>query len=212
MTQQVHVDPAVLQQAADGIEATIGELSELGIGETGNMGRGFSLLTMSTLDIGKHTVQKTFEEFTERWSWGVRALVQAGNSIARTLGLAAGRYDEMENQAEGTLKQMWTHMLGNPHLSEEEITSRSWGDTFADNPVNHVLNPDYSPESFDRAFQTIETNNQIIQEVGPQALANLSVLSPASIPVTSEVTGETPGWNTGAAQRAAEIAQESGGK
>ncbi|MGW0178117.1 type VII secretion target [Nocardia sp. NPDC003345] len=212
MTQQVQVDPAVLQQAADGIEATIGELTELGIGETGNMGRGFSLLTMSTLDIGKHTVQKSFEEFTERWSWGVRALVQAGNSIAQTLGLAAGRYDEMDNQAEGTLKQMWTHLVGNPHLSEEEITSRSWGDTFADNPINHVLNPDYSPESFERAFQTIETNNRIIEEVGPQALANLSVLSPVSIPTTIGATGETPGWNTGAAQRAAEITQESGGQ
>ncbi|WP_280349983.1 hypothetical protein [Nocardia abscessus] len=40
MTQKVNVDPAVLVQAANGIEATIGELSIMGIGQTGNMGRG----------------------------------------------------------------------------------------------------------------------------------------------------------------------------
>ncbi|MFD3702362.1 hypothetical protein ACFWUP_04385 [Nocardia sp. NPDC058658] len=203
----VKVDPAVLQQAAKGIEGTIGGLSEMGIGETGNMGRGFALLTMSTLEAGKHTVQKTFEEFTERWSWGVRALVQAGNSIARTLGLAAGRYDEMETKSEDTLKTMWTHMAGNPHLSGEEITKRSWGETFADNSFNHIRNADYSVKSFQDAGQHIQTNMKVIEAVGPQAIANVS-------PVTgSLLTGETPGWNTGASEQAAQIMKkEQGGQ
>ncbi|MFD6216600.1 hypothetical protein ACFWFJ_25315, partial [Nocardia salmonicida] len=47
---RLEIDPAVLQQAAKGIEDTIGQLSEMGIGETGNMGRGFALLTLSTLE------------------------------------------------------------------------------------------------------------------------------------------------------------------
>ncbi|GAA5079413.1 type VII secretion target [Nocardia iowensis] len=205
MTQQVKVDPAVLVQAAKGIESTIGELSNMGIGETGNMGRGFSLLTLSTMEAGKHTVQKTFEEFTERWSWGVRALVQAGNSIARTLGLAAGRYHEMDSKAEGTLKKMWTHLAGNPHLSDEQITSRSWGDTFSDNAFNHIRNADYSAESFQKAGQTMQTNMKVIEAVGPQALANVS-------PLSGLATGETPGWNTGASKTAADIMKESGGQ
>ncbi|MGW6421344.1 hypothetical protein ACWF82_01590 [Nocardia sp. NPDC055053] len=203
---KVKVDPAVLQQAATGIEDTIGQLSEMGIGETGNMGRGFALLTLSTLEAGKHTVQKTFEEFTERWSWGVRALVQGGSAIAQTLGLAAGRYDEMDAKAEGTLKKMWTHLAGNPHLSDEEITKRSWGDTFADNSFNHVRNADYSLQSFENANKTIQTNMKVIEAVGPQALANVS-------PQSGLLTGETPGWDTGAAQRAADIMQkEQGGQ
>ncbi|KQY37590.1 MULTISPECIES: hypothetical protein [Nocardia] len=201
---KLEIDPAVLQQAAKGIEDTIGQLSELGIGETGNMGRGFALLTLSTLEAGKHTVQKTFEEFTERWSWGVRALVQGGNSIARTLGLAAGRYDEMDTKAEGTLKKMWTHLAGNPHLSDEEITKRSWGDTFADNSFNHIRNADYSMKSFQDANQTIQNNMKVVETVGPQALANVS-------PVSGLVSGESPGWNTGAAQQAADIMKEQQG-
>ncbi|WP_378730822.1 type VII secretion target [Nocardia brasiliensis] len=205
MTQQVKVDPAVLVQAAKGIESTIGELSNMGIGETGNMGRGFSLLTLSTMEAGKHSVQKTFEEFTERWSWGVRALVQAGNSIARTLGLAAGRYHEMDAKAQGTLKKMWTHLAGNPHLSDEQITSRSWGDTFSDNAFNHIRNADYSAESFQKAGQTMQTNMRVIEAVGPQALANVS-------PLSGLATGETPGWNTGASKKAADIMKESGGQ
>ncbi|WP_024802995.1 hypothetical protein [Nocardia sp. BMG51109] len=218
-TKQVKVDPAVLQQAAKGIEATIGELSEMGIGETGNMGRGFSLLTLSTLEAGKHTVQKTFEQFTERWSWGVRSLVQAGNSIARTLDLAAGRYHEMESKAAGTIKKMWTHTMGNPHLSDEQITKRSWGETFSDNTFNHVRNADYSPQSFQRAWQTMQTNGKVINAVGPQALANAGVVTAVVVPqlgpaglAAPAATGETPGWNTGAAKKAADIMKEQGGQ
>lgn len=206
MAQQVKVDPAVLQQAAKGIESTIGELSSMGIGETGNMGRGFSLLTMSTLEAGKQTVQKTFEEFTERWSWGVRALVQAGNSIAMSLGLAAGRYHEMDTKLQDLGKKMWTHLAGNPHLTDEQITSRSWGDTFSDNVFNHIRNADYSMASFDKANQKIQTNWKVIEAVGPQAYANLSP-APGTL-----ITGETPGWHTGAAQKAADIMKESGGQ
>ncbi|MCM6774111.1 type VII secretion target [Nocardia sp. CDC159] len=205
MTDQLNVNPAVLVQAAKGIEGTIGGLSEMGIGETGNMGRGFSLLTLSTKAAGKHSVQKAFEEFTERWSWGVRALVQAGNAIARTLGLAAGRYHEMDQKGHDTLKKMWTHMAGNPHLTDEQITKRSWRETFADNSFNHIRNADYSAKSFQDANRTIQTNMKIVGEVGPQALANVN-------PASGLITGERPGWNTGASQRAAEIMKESGGQ
>lgn len=92
MAGDVTVDPAVLRQAADGINGIVGELSEMGTGETGAVGRGFSLLALSPLEAGKGSVQKALETFTQRWSWGVRALVQAGNAIAQTLGLAAGRF------------------------------------------------------------------------------------------------------------------------
>lgn len=200
MTDRLQVDPAVLQQAQQGIQQTLDEMAELaGMREIGNVGRGFSTLTLGTESIGKHSVQQTFEEFTERWTWSVRALVRTGNTIAQGLGWAVGRYYEMEQQASNTLKEMWTHMLGNPHLSEEEIDARSASETFADNPINHVLNPDYSPESFAEAKQHIQQNNDLIEQLAPQALANLT---------GTTVDGHDPGFHTGALE---EAARNSGG-
>jgi len=193
---KLNVDPAVLRQAADGITGIIGELSDMGVGETGAMGRGFSLLTLSPMEAGKASVQSAFETFTERWSWGVRALVQAGNGIAKTLGLAAERYHIMDEKFSNTFKEVFTDLAGNPHLSKEEIEARSWGDTLGDNPFNQLRNADYSAESFQNTFSHVGTNVEVIEAVGPDAFS-----------------GAVPGvhWNTGAAARAAEIQNAAGG-
>ncbi|WP_433194533.1 hypothetical protein ACQP1G_38150 [Nocardia sp. CA-107356] len=201
MGEQLNVDPAVLQQAADGITGVIGELSDLGVGETGAMGRGFSLLTLSPMQAGKSLVQNAFETFTERWSWGVRSLVQAGNAIAQTLGLAAGRYHIMDEKFSDTFKEITAHLIGNPHLSNEEIDKRSWGETLADNQYNQIRNRDYSAESFQNAFNQIGTNIEVIQAVGPDALGN-----------NGPIPGIPQHWNTGAAERAAEIRNGQGGQ
>lgn len=208
---QVKVDPIALQNTAQGITGMIGVLTDLGIKETAASGRGFSLLTMSPLEAGGQLVQESFENFCSRWSWGVRALVQAGNEIAQALQLAAGRYHMMDTKTSDMFKTMWTHTVGNPHLTRDEIEQRSWEETLADNPVNHVLNADYSLESFEQAAATMQQNWQVVQEVGPQALANVSVLAnPALVPVVSEATGETPAWDTDAAERAARLMTPEG--
>lgn len=195
---ELEVDPAVLDQAAQGITGIIDALDGLGIGETATVGRGFSLLTLSPMEAGAPSVQRSFEEFTERWSWGVRALMQSANAIAEILSLAAGRYHEMEQQFAGMFKQMFTDLAGNPHLSAQEVESRSWGDTLADNSWNHIVNADYSLESFDSALTHIGDNASMLGE-----LAEESAQTPAS-PFT---------WNTGVADRAAEIqASRSGGE
>lgn len=92
-------------------------------------------------------MQKSLEEFAERWAWGVRFLVQSANGIAEALGLAAGRYDVMDHEISGTLKTVWTNVIGNPHLSGGDITDRDWSQTLVDNPINAVLNPEYSLDS-----------------------------------------------------------------
>ncbi|MGW0042558.1 hypothetical protein [Rhodococcus sp. NPDC003348] len=155
---ELAVDPQVLVQAAEGINAITGSLADLGIGEIASMGRGFSLLSLSPLEAGAHDVQAAFEEFVERWSWGVRHLVQAANSIAQTLDLNAGRYHDMEQTTETMFKTVWTDIAGNPHLSSEEIADRDWGETLADNPVNNVLHPEYSVGSFTDAHREIRAN------------------------------------------------------
>lgn len=79
-----------------------GSLVSCRIWEWGKPGRWGALLTLSPIQAGKASVQNAFETFTERWSWGVRALVQAGNEIAKTLGLA-GRYHIMVEKFSDTV-------------------------------------------------------------------------------------------------------------
>lgn len=165
---ELNVDPAVLTQAANGINGIIGELSELGIGETGAVGRGFSLLTLSPKEAGKALVQSTFETFTERWSWGVRALVQSGNAIAETLGLAAGRYHIMDEKFSNTFKEMFTHLAGNPHLTDAEIDARDWQTTLSDNQWSWASHPEYSADSFTQAFGKIGDNVSLLGQLGKE--------------------------------------------
>ncbi|NLU81350.1 type VII secretion target [Rhodococcus sp. HNM0569] len=210
MASELNVDPAVLQQAAQGITGIIESLSGLGIGETAAAGRGFSMLALSPMEAGSEQVQKSLEEYAERWSWGVRNLVQAANEIAEVLDLAAGRYHMMEQQNEDTLKTLWTNVVGNPHLSGEEITDRSWGETLSDNVVNSALHPDYSAESFNEALATVDTNAEVIAEVGPQALANVSAVAGGPGAMAAGATGvpgldTRPGYDTGAAEQAAAV-------
>ncbi|WKN56026.1 hypothetical protein R1X32_30225 [Rhodococcus opacus] len=100
---------------------------------------------------------------------------------------------------------MWTNTVGNPHLSGDEISDRTWGETLADNPINQTLNADYSLESFEAADQAIATNNEVIAAVGPQALANVSPLADMLD------SGTTRNWDTDATEQAAEIMSAGGG-
>jgi hypothetical protein len=51
-------------------------------------------------------VASAFGSFCDRWSWGVRALVQDGNQFAERLGLSAGLYNDVENQVTGAIKEL----------------------------------------------------------------------------------------------------------
>ncbi|MGF6889488.1 uncharacterized protein YukE [Nocardia sp. GAS34] len=193
MADQLDVDPSVLKDAADGINGIIGELSDLGTGETGAVGRGLSLLSLSGMEAGKASVCKAFSTFLDRWSWGVRALVQGANEIADTLNLAAGRYHEMDETFSNMFKEMYADMVGNPHLSNKQIDARSWGDTLSDNGFNDVRHADYSVSSFEGALNHIGKNVQVIKAVAPTIVEH---------PMR---------WNTGASQEAAQIMNGDGG-
>ncbi|MEU6562018.1 type VII secretion target [Nocardia nova] len=202
MAEKLNVDPQVLNQAADGINKIIGELSDLGLGSaTGEVGRGFSEVKLSPTEAGKESVQTAFATFCDRWSWGVRALVQNGNEVARTLGLAAGLFHDQDQELAAMVKETWTDIAGNPHLSAEEADKRSWGDTFADNPYNAIRHPDYSAASFDQAMQRSHRDMQAVAAVAPGAAANLLV--PGAVAAR---------WNSGDAARAAAIMNPQGEK
>ncbi|MFC8594026.1 hypothetical protein [Streptomyces atroolivaceus] len=146
-------DKASVAKFTQGVGATIDELGDLG-GATGSkMGKGFSALSMTGMEAGHHGLSVDFEDFCERWEWGVRALVGDASAIANRLGLAAGTQWEHDQYVEGTLKVGVNSVMGgNPHATEEEITQQDWGDVFTPD----YLDPDWSAESFEQAGQEMQ--------------------------------------------------------
>ncbi|MER5840372.1 MULTISPECIES: hypothetical protein [Streptomyces] len=146
-------DKASVAKFTKGVGATIDGLGELG-GATGSvMGKGFAQLSMTGMEAGHHGLSVDFEDFCERWEWGVRALVHDASQLASRLGLAAGTLWEHDQYVEGSLKVGVNALMGgNPHASEEEITRQDWGEVFTPD----ALNPDWSRESFERAGEDIE--------------------------------------------------------
>lgn len=146
-------DPQALAQAAKGINGTIEELRGLGIVGTGDVGRGFSQLAMSGMDVGNAGLKDAFDEFCTRWSWGVRTLVQDGNEIAVRLGLNAGKYALMEQYAEGTMKELFVDVAGDPHMSGDDAAKQSWSGL-----MDQTTSSDYSEKSFTDAADRMGTS------------------------------------------------------
>jgi hypothetical protein len=146
----LHFSKEAVNKFTKGVGATIDQLSDLG-GATGSvMGKGFSELSMTGMETGHHGLSVDFEDFCERWEWGVRALVHDASELANRLGLAAGTQWEHDRYVEGALKVGVNSVMGgSPYASEEEITRQSWGDI----ATPDALNPDWSAESWDKAGQ-----------------------------------------------------------
>ncbi|MFF1451119.1 hypothetical protein ACFVYF_23720 [Streptomyces sp. NPDC058274] len=146
----LNLDPASVAKFVQGVGATIGQLGELD-GTTGSiMGKGTSELAMTGMEAGHHGLATDFEDFCERWEWGVRTLVHDASELANRLGLGAGTQWEHDQYVAGALKVGVNSVFGgDPHASEEEIARQNWGDVFTPDS----LNPDWSAESFDKAGQ-----------------------------------------------------------
>jgi hypothetical protein len=112
------VDTVALSQTAAGINGVISALEPLGIEETAGVGRGFSGLTLSEQQLGDAGLTGAFGDFCDRWSWGVRSLVQDGSQFAKRLGLAAGTYNMVEQQAKSAIDSLGTALTDDPHTGK----------------------------------------------------------------------------------------------
>ncbi|WNO73393.1 MULTISPECIES: hypothetical protein [unclassified Streptomyces] len=152
--EDLKVDKESVQRITKGLRAAVSELREVGTGSGSVLGKGFSDMSMTGMEAGHHGLSVDFEDYCERWEWGVRALVQDANTIASKLGLAAGLLWEEDQYVQGAFKIAVNSAVGNPHASEDDIVKQNWGDVFTPD----YLNPDYSAESFqktrDEAAQT----------------------------------------------------------
>ncbi|MER5492484.1 hypothetical protein [Streptomyces sp. NPDC002490] len=157
-------DKASVAKFTQGVGATIDGLGELG-GATGSkMGKGFSELSMTGMEVGHHGLSADFEDFCERWEWGVRALVADASALANRLGLAAGTQWEHDSYVEGALKVGVNSVMGgSPYASEEDIARQDWGEVFTPD----ALEPEWSGESWERAGQEM---GQTWQDTGRTVL------------------------------------------
>jgi hypothetical protein len=120
------VDRAALTETAKGINDTINALKPLGFDETAEVGRGFSGIALSNHQMGDSKLAQAFGTFCDRWSWGVRSLVQDGNQFAQRLGLAAGTYNMVEEQLTGAAKDALVAVAGDPHMTDQQAAAASW--------------------------------------------------------------------------------------
>ncbi|RMI32648.1 hypothetical protein EBN03_11795 [Nocardia stercoris] len=183
----MNVDPETLKQAAEGITGIIKDLQDIGTKDTAASGRGFSQIALSQQDTGKLAVQQAFSDFADRWSWGVRTLVQSANSLAKSAGVAAGRYQQQQDTVSNALKELVADATGNPHLTTQQIDAQSWQDILT-NPINQLAHPDYSSTSFDQAWQQMKLDEQKM-----------------NVAANSNVLGLPSGWHTGVMDQAAQI-------
>ncbi|WSF18287.1 hypothetical protein OG566_21465 [Streptomyces sp. NBC_01353] len=145
--EDLRFDAESIKQVTDGLRAATAELRDIGSGTGAVLGKGFSDLSMTGMEAGHHGLSVDFEDYCERWEWGVRALVQDANTLAAALGLAAGLVWEEDQYLQGTFKIAVNAAVGNPHASEADVVKQNWGDVFTPD----YLNPDWSAESFERA-------------------------------------------------------------
>ncbi|MGH3311348.1 MAG: hypothetical protein ACRDP3_12300 [Streptomyces sp.] len=125
------VGKSSVKAITDGLKAVMGELRELdGFGsEPGSLqGAGFGGMAMSGLEAGDGGLATSFEDFCERWEWGVRALVGDANVLAEKLDLAAGMVWEQDKDLATTWKVGLNALAGNPHATEEQVAKQSYSD------------------------------------------------------------------------------------
>jgi hypothetical protein len=143
------VSAARLQEVATGINNTIGELKTLGIAEAAEQGRGFDNLELTGLQVGHQGLQEAFDQFCQKWEWGVRSLVSDGNQLAVRLNLSAGGYHDADQYVAGVFKDLLNAFVGNPHATEQQVENSSVGQI-----LSSTITPDYSAQSFQQAGQT----------------------------------------------------------
>lgn len=147
------VSAAALAQIAQGIDLAHSELKDLGSIGRASVGRGFSDLALSGLELGHGGLTSEFETFCKRWEWGVRTLSQRGNDLAAGLGLSAGSFAEQERYVKDSFKIAVNSANGNPYLSEDEVKDMSW-DTISTQRA--FDDPDWSVDSFKEAHGEVK--------------------------------------------------------
>ena len=186
------IKAAGLDEIAKGITLTLAELKDLGVDSLAGVGRGFSNLELSGIQLGHEDLTARFKSFCERWEWGVRGLVAEGNKFAQDVGLSAGTLHETDQYISGAMKVAYNAGVGNPYASEDDVTKMSW-DELRQSSVDAVTDPDYSEKSFDEAWQKSE---QSFKDAGRDAMTgSLGLPTGVTMDRVNQATGTSDDYN-----------------
>ncbi|MER5929373.1 hypothetical protein [Streptomyces sp. NPDC002054] len=154
--EDLGMDASAVKNITVGLRGAIAELREIGTAGGASMGAGFESLSMTGMEAGHPGVADLFEDFCERWEWGVRALIQDASTLASNLGIAAGTVWEEDQYIQGAFKVGVNSLYGNPHALEDDIEKKSWDDITR--PPWEVYKPDWSGESFEKMQKDVAEN------------------------------------------------------
>lgn len=181
-----------LDEIAQGITLSLAELKGLGVDSLAGVGRGFSNLELSGLQLGHEALTAKFTSFCERWEWAVRFLVAEGNAFAEDVGLSAGTLYETDQYVGGALKVGFNSVAGNPYASEDSVTQQSW-DQLRHSSQDAMTHPDYSGKSFDEAWQNAK---QSAKDAGRDVMTGSIGLPPGvTVDELNHATGADDGYN-----------------
>lgn len=117
------VDLGAMGQAIKGINDTVAALKEIAPdgGHLMATTTSFGFLCPDESECGDEVLAEAFEEFFERWRWGLRHLVQEGTEMVSALTDTKSVYEEAEDKA----KQAFQFIFGDPG-SQADPTKQSW--------------------------------------------------------------------------------------
>ncbi|HEY0813241.1 MAG TPA: hypothetical protein VGE11_08150 [Pseudonocardia sp.] len=116
------VSPPALEGTASGIEAVLGGLRSLGPVGVAEQGRGVATLSAAPGDVAHAGLSTAFTAFCNRWEWGVRAAVRAGEDMAAGLRAAGASYGRADSVGEDLLARVLFDVVGDPGAPSEEAT------------------------------------------------------------------------------------------
>lgn len=136
--------PAAMRDAADGIDALVGELGQLTTAGRAGAGRGVGELALDPEQLGHDELAAAVATFCDRWEWGVRALVQSGTEMAEGLRESLQAYENADTETGSVFSRLLHDVVGDPradpeqaaHATPEEIlrgtapdqSAQSWAD------------------------------------------------------------------------------------
>ncbi|NGO73820.1 hypothetical protein [Streptomyces boncukensis] len=126
----LQVGKDTVNQLTKGITAALDELREIGTDTDAAKGSGFDEMAMTKKEVGHKGLADAFEDFCEKWEWGVRGLMADADGIAQALGLSAGMNWEEDRYRSAKLKGLAQAVspVSNPHQTEEDLNKGDLGD------------------------------------------------------------------------------------
>lgn len=173
--------PAAMRDAAEGIDALVGELGELTTAGRAGAGRGVAGLELDPDQVGHDELAGAVAAFCGRWEWGVRTLVRTGTDMAEGLRESLRAYEDTEGEIGATFSRLLTDAIGDPTADPEQAPRTG------DELLRGLL-PDNSRQSWQRSAEsTADTWSELGRDVDTTLRDRIDRLARGEDPAAPEL-------------------------